>query len=164
MDAISAQAMPFAVLRIGLDNCHNLQERFGPFAGEALQRMMVVRLQSGIREQEAVLRLPADEFAVVLQAVTSVVRAGRAADRLHALIQEPYPLGGDTVQLCCSMGLALAPMDGYDAETLLHRAGVALQYAKAAGSGVVQFFEPAMALSRKPMVHALSGALISGAA
>lgn len=164
MTAMPPSAPPFAVLRVGLDHFRGLNERLGTAAGDALLTMVMQRLQSGIREHEAVIRLPGDEFAVVLHSVSSVLRAGRAADRLHALAQEPYLFGGERVELCCCMGLALSPMDGCEAEHLLYRAGIALQHAKAAGSGVVQFFEPAMALSRKPMLSALTGSLLKGAA
>ncbi len=145
----------FAVLRIGMDDFHLVNQAHGRAVGDEVLDLAEQRLQAAVREHEIVLRLEGDEFAVLLHPVESVMRAGAAADRLNELLQSAYPLRGDNVHVTACIGVALAPEDGTQAELLLARAGAALACAKAAGIGLVQFFEPAMEGNRKKR-HSLS--------
>lgn len=146
---------PFAVLRIGMDDFRLINDTFGHGIGDEVLDLAEKRLAAAIREHEIVLRLPGDEFVVLLHSVESVVRAGAAADRLNDLLQRVYLVDGEVVNVTACFGVALAPEDGNRAEILLQRAGAALQCAKASGIGMVQFFEPAMEENRKKR-HTLS--------
>src|SRR5579875_499714 len=146
---------PFAVLRIGMDDFRVVNETMGYAIGDEVLELAEKRLQAAVREHEAVVRLPGDEFAVLLHSVESVIRAGAAADRLNDLLQRVYLVQGEIVNLSACVGIAMSPDDGAAAEMLLQRAGAALQCAKTAGTGMVQFFEPAMEENRRKR-HALS--------
>ena len=145
----------FAILRIGMDDFRVVNETMGVAVGDEVLELAAKRLSSAVREQEIVVRLPGDEFAVLLHSVESVIRAGAAADRLNDLLQRVYLVQGEVVNITACIGVALAPEDGTHAELLLARAGAAMLCAKAAGTGMVQFFEPAMEKNRKKR-HALS--------
>ena len=153
--ALPSGKSPFAVLRIGMDDFRLVNDTFGIAIGDEVLDLAGKRLQAAVREQEFVVRLPGDEFAVLLHPMDSVIRAGAAADRLSDLLQRVYLVEGEVVNVTACLGVALAPEDGTDAEVLLQRAGAALQCAKAAGTGMVQFFEPAMEENRKKR-HSLS--------
>lgn len=142
----------FAVLQFGFDGFRQVNETFGRGIGDAVLREAEHRLSGSVREFELVVRLPGDEFAVLLHSVGSVLRAGRATDRLNAILQVPYSIQDVTVTLTASVGMALSPEDGTDAEGLLRRAGRALRCAKDVGSGTLQFFEPAMEARRKRVI------------
>ncbi len=153
--ALPRDGAPFAMLRIGLDDFGVVNETMGVAVGDEVLELAAKRLAAGVREHEIVVRLPGDEFAVLLHSVESVIRAGAAADRLNELLQRVYLVGGEVINITACIGVALAPEDGTDAEQLLGRAGAAMVCAKAAGTGMVQFFEPAMEENRKKL-HALS--------
>lgn len=153
--ALPQDGAPFAVLRIGMDRFRVINATFGHTIGDEVLDLAENRLQASIREHEIVVRLPSDEFAVLLHSVESVIRAGSVADRLNELLQRVYLVDGEVVNVTACMGVALAPDDGVHAELLLQRAGAAMQCAKAAGMGMVQFFEPAMEEERKKR-HSLS--------
>ena len=145
----------FAVLRIGIDDFRLVNDTFGHAIGDEVLDLADKRLQAAVREHEFVVRLPGDEFAVLLHPMDSVIRAGAAADRFNDLLQRVYLVRGEVVNVTACLGVVLAPEDGTDAEVLLLRAGAALQCAKGAGTGMVQFFEPAMEENRKKR-HSLS--------
>ncbi len=153
--ALPVSASPFAVLRIGMDDFRLVNETHGHAIGDEVLELAERRLQAAVREHEVVVRLPGDELAVLLHTVESVMRAGAAADRLNDLLQRVYLVQGEVVNVTACIGVSLAPEDGTHAELLLQRAGAALQCAKAAGIGMVQFFEPAMEEDRKKR-HSLS--------
>ncbi len=153
--ALPVSASPFAVLRIGMDDFRLVNETHGHAIGDEVLELAERRLQAAVRENEVVVRLPGDEIAVLLHSVESVMRAGAAADRLNDLLQRVYLVQGEVVNVTACIGVSLAPEDGIHAELLLQRAGAALQCAKAAGIGMVQFFEPAMEEDRKKR-HSLS--------
>ncbi|WP_144137432.1 EAL domain-containing protein, partial [Paraburkholderia sp. BCC1884] len=80
--------------------------------------------------------------------------AGSAADvahlldeRLLPLMQEPHQIGGMTLQVACSIGIALYPDHGEDIETLMQNADAAMYRAKSGGRNLVKFFSPEMAES-----------------
>ena len=147
--ALPQKGEPFAVLRIGMDQFRAINDTFGHAIGDEVLASAEQRLQAAVREHEIVVRLPGDEFAVLLHTMDSVLRAGAAADRLNDLLQRVYLVQGEVVHLTACFGVALAPEDGDHAEMLLQRAGAALHCAKMAGSGTVQFFEPAMEQNRR---------------
>ena len=149
MAALPQNTPRFAVLQFGFDNFRQVNETYGRETGDAILEEAERRLCGIIREFELVVRLQGDEFAVLLHSVGSVIRAGRAADRLNAVLQQPYQSQNSMITLSASVGMALSPEDGMDAELLLRRAGRALRCAKDVGSGTVQFFEPAMEASRR---------------
>lgn len=155
IEALPRSTAPFAVLRIGMDDFGSLNESYGSLVGNQVLEIAEQRLASAVREHELVVRLPGDEFAVLLHSVQSVIRAGAAADRLNDLLCRTYMVGGEALEVTACVGIAVAPEDGDTAELLLGRAGAALACAKAAGIGTVQLFEPAMEAGRQKR-HALS--------
>ena len=153
--ALPQDGAPFGVLRVGMDDFRGINEAHGHAIGDEVLELAERRLAAAAREHEVVVRLPGDEFAVLLHSVESVIRVGAAADRLNDLLQRVYLVQGEVINVTACLGVALAPEDGSHAELLLQRAGAALQCAKAAGNGMVQFFEPAMEENRKKR-HLLS--------
>lgn len=147
--ALRQEVAPFAMLRIGIDDLRNVKDTLRVSTGNEVLAQAEKRLQAAVREHEIVVRLPGDEFAVLLHSVSSVIRAGAAADRLNDLLQQTYLVEGEPVSVTACIGIALAPEDGTRAEILLGRAGAALRCARIAGTGTVQFFESAMEEDRK---------------
>jgi diguanylate cyclase (GGDEF)-like protein len=85
-----------------------------------------------------------DEFAILLTPPSDQNIASALATRIIDLIQRTYLIDGQIMNVGASVGIAVAPRDGQTRGDLLKSADLALYYSKAAGRGVLHFFEPAM--------------------
>jgi diguanylate cyclase (GGDEF)-like protein len=135
----------FAVLMLDLDRFKTVNDSLGHPAGDALLKEVARRLRQATREIDCVARLGGDEFAV-LQPLQKDQTAGVIAlsDRILQAIMQPYDLDGRKLILETSIGIALAPQDGSEADALIKHADLALYKAKSEGRNRYCFFEPAM--------------------
>lgn len=136
----------FALLCLDLDGFKSVNDTLGHPAGDALLRAVGRRLREGAEAEATTARLGGDEFAILLPGG----RDGGAAcaAELIARIAEPYEIDGHLVIIGASIGVALAPADGADPDTLIKRADIALYRAKAEGRGTYRFYDPAIDAAR----------------
>ncbi|MCE4225656.1 EAL domain-containing protein [Methylobacterium sp. C25] len=132
-----------AVLCLDLDRFKPVNDSYGHALGDCLLRAVADRLRSHVRSRDVVARLGGDEFAV-LHRVDDRAGAVGLAERLIAVVSEPYELNGLTIEIGMSIGIAFADGEGHDIERLLKNADMALYEAKAAGRGAHCLFEPQM--------------------
>ncbi len=133
-----------AVLCIDLDGFKAVNDTLGHFAGDQLLRIVAERLQACVRDTDTVARLGGDEFAIIQVGIARADDASILADRLLQVVGEPLELEGQRLGPRLSIGIALAPADGADAERLMKNADVALYRAKADGGHGYRFFETQM--------------------
>ncbi len=156
----------FAALCIDLDNFKSVNDTLGHSLGDLLLRHVADRLRGALREQDTVARLGGDEFAILLADVAQPEEASALAERLLAVVSEPYRLDGHLVTVGASIGIALAPCDGADPDRLLKNADMALYRAKADGKNAFRFFEAEMdarVQARRRLELDLRTALTAGA-
>jgi len=155
-----------AVLLLGLDHFKAVNDTLGHGVGDKLLRGVGKRLRSVLRDDDALARLNSDEFAVVQKGVTRPEDAVFLARRLLDAIGDPFLLDGHSVVIGASIGIALSPGDGDDAERLLKNADLALSRAKNDSRGTFSFFEAGMdarAQSRRKIETELREAIRSDA-
>jgi diguanylate cyclase (GGDEF)-like protein/PAS domain S-box-containing protein len=133
-----------AVLVFGLDNFKAVNDTLGHAVGDKLLRGVAKRLRSTLREQDRLARLNSDEFAIVQSGLTRPEEAVLLARRLLEAIGNPFLLDGHSVVIGASIGIAMAPGDGEEAEKLLKNADMALSRAKSDLRGTFSFFETGM--------------------
>jgi diguanylate cyclase (GGDEF)-like protein/PAS domain S-box-containing protein len=133
-----------AVLVLGLDNFKAVNDALGHSVGDKLLRAVAKRLRSTLREGDTLARLNSDEFAMIQSGLTRPEEAVLMARRLMEAIGEPFLLDGHSVVIGATIGIAMAPGDGDDSETLLKNADMALSRAKTDCRGTFSFFEAAM--------------------
>ncbi len=133
-----------AVLCIDLDLFKNVNDQLGHHSGDRLLELVSARLRAECRDGDFVARLGGDEFAVVLGPVGSREAVASCCSRLIARVSEPYDINGNEVVIGASVGIAMAPDDGYEDEQLLRHADMALYKAKADGGGTFCFFSREM--------------------
>jgi diguanylate cyclase (GGDEF)-like protein len=159
----AAPSRPFALWLLDLDRFKEVNDSLGHGIGDELLQSVAQRVRSVIPKDDLVARLGGDEFAVVLaDADEETVRA--AAARLGEQFEVPFELSTVTLDIACSIGIALAPQHGEDNESLLRAADVALYCAKAARSGFV-VYDPELNWehrNRKPLLADLHRALEAG--
>jgi len=153
---------PCALLFLDLDNFKNINDSLGHGVGDQLLREVGSRLKSCVAEGDLLARLGGDEFALLSWRYASHDEAAALAERLVVLLSEPCQLDDAMVEVRASMGVALAPRDGRDPQSLLQCADLALYAAKAAGRNTYRFFESQMAeyaRARVRLQHELGQAL-----
>jgi diguanylate cyclase (GGDEF)-like protein/PAS domain S-box-containing protein len=134
----------FAVLYLDLDHFKDVNDTLGHQVGDTLLQAVAERLQLNTREADTVARFGGDEFAVVVADVAVPADAGILADKLIALLDEPYSIQGNEIYSSASMGIDLYGLDAFNAETLLSHADIALYRAKSEGRACYRFFTDAM--------------------
>ena len=153
---------PTALFLLDLDRFKVVNDTMGHQTGDLLLKLVAQRLSRTVGEAGLVGRLGGDEFQVVLPGENdSNMLSTLARDIIEALSQ-PYLIDGTNVSIGCSIGIAIAPHDGDDSETLVRNADLALYAAKADGRGIHRFYRAELlhgAQSRKQMEDDLRQAL-----
>ncbi len=132
----------FGMLMLGLDQFQKVNDSLGHAAGDELLKRVGERLSQSMRETDIVARLGGDTFAVLVPDVRQADALARVASKLLLALSAPFNLNDTDVFLTASIGAALYPSDGPDAESLLQHADAALSSAKARGRNNVQFYSP----------------------
>ncbi|MBB5692152.1 bifunctional diguanylate cyclase/phosphodiesterase [Muricoccus pecuniae] len=161
----AGQGGPFAVLCLDLDHFKDVNDTMGHLAGDRLLCLVAERLRGLAREEDMIARLGGDEFAILAQPSGSALLLREMAERVVEALSEPFLIEGQPVLIGTSLGIAQAPADGTDAETLMKKADLALYRAKGDGRGRARLFEPAMEqqlVERRRLESELREALLRG--
>ena len=133
-----------ALMFIDLDHFKNVNDSVGHSAGDALLVEAAQRFADALDDMDTVARWGGDEFVVLLPRADDVAALDRCARRLIDRLSETYVINGLEHRVSASIGLALYPADGRDAEALLAHADAAMYQAKDGGRGRHVFFEKRM--------------------
>ena len=128
-----------AAMYIDLDGFKPINDRHGHATGDELLRIVAARLTGAARSKDMVSRLGGDEFACVLADLPNRQRLCQLAEILIHSVSAPLQLGGLTLVVRPSIGIATWPADGCTGEVLLARADEAMYYAKRRQSGYAFF-------------------------
>jgi diguanylate cyclase (GGDEF)-like protein len=123
-----------ALLVIDLDRFKEINDTFGHSHGDLLLQQIGTRLGTALGPQDVVARLGGDEFAVFL-GNSDELHAQRIARQLLDVLDEPFTIAGHSLDVGASIGIALSPDHGSDADVLLRQADVAMYLAKRATRG-----------------------------
>jgi diguanylate cyclase (GGDEF)-like protein len=133
-----------AVFFIDLDRFKVINDSLGHSAGDKVLQAVAGRVKAAMREADSVGRMGGDEFVVVTPDVHGVEDAVHIAQKVRDAIRAPVQIEHRELFVSASMGVALYPSDGEDAETLLRNADTAMYRAKAQGSDLFQLYTPEM--------------------
>lgn len=122
-----------ALLFIDLDRFKPVNDRYGHAAGDELLRQVARRLEHCLRDEDTVARVGGDEFVAMLPDLRLAEAPTRAAEKIVAVLSEPFRVGEHFVEISCCVGVALFPKHADSAETLIGRADAAMYAAKEAG-------------------------------
>ena len=134
-----------AVMFLDLDQFKLVNDSLGHTVGDGLLQEVAKRLVDSIRADDTVARMGGDEFTVLLTDIKETGSSTIVAQKLLDAIAQPMVIEGHELYVTTSIGVALFPEDGSDAETLLRRSDGAMYRAKEAGRNNFQF-APATAL------------------
>ena len=128
-----------AVHFIDLDGFKAVNDGHGHPAGDEVLRQVARRLEETVRSNDTVARLGGDEFIVLQTDVTHGDEAEMLARRIIRNLSAPYEVGGQSMRIAASVGIAMTPEYGFDLEQLLACADAALYRSKVAGKGRLNF-------------------------
>jgi diguanylate cyclase (GGDEF)-like protein len=133
-----------AVLYLDLVKFKYVNDTHGYTVGDLLLKKVAKRLSSCLRAEDTLCHLAGDRFMVVLPDVKLLNQVSNACERILAHIAEPFDVEGIRLVTLFCIGVAVAPQDGADSETLMRNADTALHEAKKGRQGSYRFFEQQM--------------------
>jgi len=123
-----------ALLTLNIDRFDDIQIGLGVGNGDEALRQMGERLGAAVGEGTFLARIGGDVFGVVVES-GDMARVREVADRLHAVLAEPFRVAGILLDVQASIGAALFPGQAADAGALLLRSNIASREARRAGDG-----------------------------
>jgi len=132
------------VLFLDLDRFKQINDSLGHNVGDELLIAAAGRIKRAIKEGDTVSRFGGDEFVILLTEMDSVKDIVGVIERLTHVLNEPYEFKSMELQVTSSIGAAVYPHDGEDADTLLKHADTAMYKAKDSGRNSYQLFAPEM--------------------
>jgi diguanylate cyclase (GGDEF)-like protein len=134
----------FTLLLLDLDKFKAVNDTLGHQAGDRLLIEVAKRLNAQVRKADLVARLGGDEFALLLPNTSDPGNVANLATRLIHQLCQPFTIGGKELSIGVSIGIAIGPANGTQAEQLVRNADLALYRAKAEGGDSYCFFEERM--------------------
>lgn len=131
-----------AVMFLDIDHFKVINDTLGHTVGDALLRTVADRLRTQLREEDSVARLGGDEFTILLADLQTDDYAISIAQRILDSFAEPFDVETQRFYVTASIGIALRPVDGDDADTLLKNADNAMYRAKEMGRNNYQLCSP----------------------
>lgn len=129
-----------AVLHIDLDQFKTINDALGHLAGDSVLQQIAARIRGSLREPDIVAKGDGDSFLVTLNDVVDLAEAGVAARRIRDCIEEPVEVESEQVNLAASIGIAVHPAHGLNADELIKNAEIAMYGAKEDGRNAIRFF------------------------
>jgi len=120
----------------------------GHRVGDGLLKELSRRIRGALRESDLLARISGDEFVVVLEDLPDEGAPERVARMILEEVRRPFQVEGNEIHVSGSLGLALHPDDGADAETLLKNADAAMYHAKELGRNGFRVFSSELASRR----------------
>jgi len=133
-----------AVLFIDLDRFKWINDSLGHAEGDELLKGVAGRLHSCVRRSDTLARLGGDEFTILLPDLSDAEDAALISQKVIDELRRPLSVGGQEVRTTASIGIALYPSDGSEAESLVKHADIAMYHVKTAGKNGYAFFSPEM--------------------
>ena len=129
-----------ALMMLDLDRFKQVNDTLGHPAGDELLKQVAARLGQIFGEKAEIGRLGGDEFLIMLPDIDDRGELGDFASRIIQMVAQPYSINGSRAIIGVSVGVAIAPYDGLDAEELVKAADLALYAAKGGGRGQYRFY------------------------
>ncbi|WP_419420295.1 EAL and GGDEF domain-containing protein [Legionella sp. D16C41] len=132
------------VFCIGLDRFKLVNDTLGNIGGDEVLQVTANRLISIVRDLDMVARIGGDEFTILLEQYTQTHRnIAQTAQRILDIFNQPYLIKRQEIFITCSIGIAIYPKAGRDADEILKNASAALQQAKKQGGNDYCFYNSA---------------------
>lgn len=129
------------VFLLDLDRFKVINDTYGHAVGDRLLQAASDRIAQGLRQGDFLARLGGDEFALLVNAEAGEETLFRIAQRILTEVAKPFEADGITADVSVSIGIAVYPADGQDAETLLSCADKAMYQSKSSGRNTYALYD-----------------------
>ena len=150
------------LLFIDLDRFKEINDTLSHRVGDQFLQAIAERLTRSVRPDDAVFRIGGDEFTILMHKLSGPDDATEAAERILSAIGAPLRIAGYDLTPSASIGAAIYPTDGADAETLMRAADAAMYRAKVGGGAKVQMADESDPLDIVRVAEKLQHALDAG--
>ena len=133
-----------ATMLLDLDHFKDVNDTLGHSVGDQLLQAVGGRLTGLLRESDTVARMGGDEFMLILPEIDRVEDAAKVAQKILEAVRRLFVFDGHALRITTSIGIAIYPYDGEDADTLMKNADIAMYRAKEQGRDNYQCYTPAM--------------------
>jgi len=134
----------YAVMFIDFDRFKLINDSMGHNAGDEFLIQVSRRIRDCVRPGDAVARLGGDEFAILCDALDSERSAVQLADRLLAILRQPFQIGGTEVTTSASIGITFSGFGYETPEEVLRDADIAMYKAKNGGKARYALFDASL--------------------
>ncbi len=138
------RAEMLGVIFLDLDGFKTINDTLGHALGDLLLKVVAERLSLSLAEGDMIARWGGDEFTFLINHLTSAEDVTEISTKILKCFNEPFRLDTQDFYVKASLGIALAPYDGEDVETLLKNADAAMYRAKQQGRNNYQLYTPAI--------------------
>jgi diguanylate cyclase (GGDEF)-like protein len=128
------QHQSVALILMDLDRFKEVNDTLGHQYGDLMLQQVSTRLQQVLRHSDTIARLGGDEFAILI-ADSSETFAGHVAQKVHVALNRVFNLDNHFLHIGASLGIALYPQHGDNAQSLIQHADTAMYVAKRSNSG-----------------------------
>jgi diguanylate cyclase (GGDEF)-like protein/PAS domain S-box-containing protein len=143
LDTLQAGEM-LAVMFLDLDRFKSINDTLGHAVGDKLLQQVARRIAQCLKESDMIARWGGDEFTLLLPHIHSAEDITKIVQRILKTLEAPFEFNRQELHITASIGIALAPYDGEDAETLLKNADIAMYRAKQQGKNSFQLYSSDM--------------------
>ena len=144
LDAAQSKNRQVALLLLELGRFKMINDSLGKMLGDRLLQECADRIRGAVGDESTVARISGAEFAVILEDVRDIRDVEPTAQRIVEVLGAEFGLLGHSLNVPCTMGIGLYPVDGMDGQTLFERADVAMYSAKEQGMNGFRFFSQDM--------------------
>jgi diguanylate cyclase (GGDEF)-like protein/PAS domain S-box-containing protein len=137
----SRQGRTAALLVLDVDGFKEVNDTCGHHTGDLLLQQIALRLEGLLRSSDTVARLGGDEFAILPGLGMGGEDGARTAQKVLRVLEQPFTIDDRVLRISASIGIALFPVHGRDASSLMRHADEAMYVAKRAHSGYA-FYVP----------------------
>jgi len=148
IQAVEQNQSHLVVISISLDRFKDINNSLGHDQGDDLLVAIANRLDATAHEHNGIAaRIAGDEFVLFLNSKVKTLDLMRILRQLKISIIQPLEINKRTMQISASLGIAVFPDDGVQAEELLLHANQAMRVAKTEGGNAFRFFQPTMTVN-----------------
>ncbi|HYA65436.1 MAG TPA: GGDEF and EAL domain-containing protein [Burkholderiaceae bacterium] len=140
---------PAALIVVGIDRLSSVRDSLGFAVADQVVQRIGERLLHAAPRTTLAARIGDDEFALVLSALPAANDVAALARRLIEMVDGPMRIGEIDLRMMATVGVALIPGDGTEAELLLARAQAAMRFARENGTRLYQFYSESIGLNAR---------------
>jgi diguanylate cyclase (GGDEF)-like protein/PAS domain S-box-containing protein len=144
------------IMFLDLDEFKSINDSQGHSAGDLFLVEIANRLKTLVRKADTICRQGGDEFLIIIESINAEKQILSLAQKALDCIKRPYSINGINVSTSVSIGIAIAPLDGKDFETLCRHADMAMYQAKNDGRNAFHFFNQRLEENAESKLQLLS--------